>query len=389
VNDVTETSCHRLVHRTDDRIVVTAVCDDEKEGNRRRVEVANIAMPRYLICYKPRGVVCSSRRNEGIDRADSVLISDWLANVRSFDSIGSDGRDEGDDLRCDNRSVFDKTNAPSLRGGGARTIKTVGRLDEESEGLILLTNDGSFSRLLCDPEFGLKKTYRVVVRGSGYSRLTDPKCYVGDSSDDHEDGGENDERRSSLRFNNNRLATKVAEMIKCGNQAPSRIDDDRPRKQKKATTKPHFPYQSCRVIDAGKLPNQHASDDSYYAIVDLVLREGKRHMVRRIIKNAGADGLRLRVCYLSRIAIEGLEAMLYDVVKPDSIVEAMEGGFLPVDGERHCKMIPPSKLVFRPQRDDHDGGCVICADSNCSILLNPGDVMELRGCDVDRMFGLR
>jgi 23S rRNA pseudouridine2605 synthase len=45
-------------------------------------------------------------------------------------------------------------------------MKTVGRLDEESEGLILLTDDGSFSRLLCDPEFGLGKTYRVVVRGS-------------------------------------------------------------------------------------------------------------------------------------------------------------------------------------------------------------------------------
>jgi len=45
-------------------------------------------------------------------------------------------------------------------------MKTVGRLDEESEGLILLTDDGSFSRLLCNSEFGLGKTYRVVVRGS-------------------------------------------------------------------------------------------------------------------------------------------------------------------------------------------------------------------------------
>ena len=44
----------------------------------------------------------------------------------------------------------------------AGSMKTVGRLDEESEGLILLADDGSFSRLLCDPEFGLGKTYRVV-----------------------------------------------------------------------------------------------------------------------------------------------------------------------------------------------------------------------------------
>ncbi len=45
-------------------------------------------------------------------------------------------------------------------------MKAVGRLDEESEGLILLPDDGFFLRLLCYPEFGLGKTYRVVVRGS-------------------------------------------------------------------------------------------------------------------------------------------------------------------------------------------------------------------------------
>ena len=45
-------------------------------------------------------------------------------------------------------------------------MKTVGRLDKESMGLIVLMDNGSFSRLLCDPEFGLGKTYRVVVRGS-------------------------------------------------------------------------------------------------------------------------------------------------------------------------------------------------------------------------------
>lgn len=43
-------------------------------------------------------------------------------------------------------------------------IYPVGRLDKDSEGLILLTNDGSFANLLTHPSHNLSKTYRVTVR---------------------------------------------------------------------------------------------------------------------------------------------------------------------------------------------------------------------------------
>lgn len=41
----------------------------------------------------------------------------------------------------------------------------VGRLDFQSEGLLLLTNDGELSRRLLQPESHVSKTYRVKVRG--------------------------------------------------------------------------------------------------------------------------------------------------------------------------------------------------------------------------------
>jgi 23S rRNA pseudouridine2605 synthase len=41
----------------------------------------------------------------------------------------------------------------------------VGRLDYNSEGLLLLTNDGGFSRTLEHPTTGLKRTYRVRTHG--------------------------------------------------------------------------------------------------------------------------------------------------------------------------------------------------------------------------------
>lgn len=41
----------------------------------------------------------------------------------------------------------------------------VGRLDKQSEGLILMTNDGDLAHKLTHPRYGHKKTYRVVLDG--------------------------------------------------------------------------------------------------------------------------------------------------------------------------------------------------------------------------------
>ena len=44
-------------------------------------------------------------------------------------------------------------------------VYTVGRLDEQSTGLLLLTNDGELANRLAHPKFGVEKIYRVVVAG--------------------------------------------------------------------------------------------------------------------------------------------------------------------------------------------------------------------------------
>lgn len=45
-------------------------------------------------------------------------------------------------------------------------VYPVGRLDEDSEGLILLTNDGDFSNLIAHPRFGIEKNYVCQVNNS-------------------------------------------------------------------------------------------------------------------------------------------------------------------------------------------------------------------------------
>ncbi len=60
-------------------------------------------------------------------------------------------------------------------GAGRKTVRDliplpgrlypVGRLDKQSEGLILMTNDGDLAHKLTHPRYGHKKTYRVTLEG--------------------------------------------------------------------------------------------------------------------------------------------------------------------------------------------------------------------------------
>lgn len=67
---------------------------------------------------------------------------------------------------CTNAIEERRTRAVDLiRDPQARRLFCVGRLDAESEGLILLTNDGEFGNRLTHPRYGVPKTYYVKVRG--------------------------------------------------------------------------------------------------------------------------------------------------------------------------------------------------------------------------------
>ena len=48
-------------------------------------------------------------------------------------------------------------------GGCCKRIFPVGRLDKDTDGLLLLTNDGDFANKLTHPSFEVKKEYFVVL----------------------------------------------------------------------------------------------------------------------------------------------------------------------------------------------------------------------------------
>jgi len=57
-----------------------------------------------------------------------------------------------------------RPNAAQLIDCGTR-VYPVGRLDMDSEGLLLFTNDGEFANRLMHPKQEVNKTYRVLVQG--------------------------------------------------------------------------------------------------------------------------------------------------------------------------------------------------------------------------------
>lgn len=77
----------------------------------------------YLLMHKPKGVVCTNRDPAGRPRVRDLL--------------------------------------PPAK----RHLFTVGRLDVDSSGLLLLTNDGELAARLTHPRFGVVKVYLAEVRG--------------------------------------------------------------------------------------------------------------------------------------------------------------------------------------------------------------------------------
>lgn len=57
-----------------------------------------------------------------------------------------------------------------------RRLFAIGRLDRMSEGLILVTNDGSLANLLAHPRYGVEKKYLVQVAGVPSGELLDQLC---------------------------------------------------------------------------------------------------------------------------------------------------------------------------------------------------------------------
>eukprot|EP00966_Prymnesium_polylepis_P134756 3114556-Prymnesium_polylepis.1 len=87
---------------------------------------------RYVLFHKPRGVLTAKRRDPGNPALPTVT------------------------------ELLAESGLPSADG-----VSPVGRLDAESEGLLLLTDDGQLTQKMIHPSYACTKSYLAVVRGYG------------------------------------------------------------------------------------------------------------------------------------------------------------------------------------------------------------------------------
>jgi pseudouridine synthase len=66
---------------------------------------------------------------------------------------------------CTNRDTRGRKRVLDLLPRSLPRLYTVGRLDQDTEGLLFLTNDGNFSLRLTHPRYKMPKTYLVEVEG--------------------------------------------------------------------------------------------------------------------------------------------------------------------------------------------------------------------------------
>lgn len=70
----------------------------------------------------------------------------------------------GNDKKLGKKSVFDLISPAAIDSALEKTLFCVGRLDEDSSGLLLITNDGNLSHEITNPDSRTKKTYDVLLR---------------------------------------------------------------------------------------------------------------------------------------------------------------------------------------------------------------------------------
>ena len=179
------------------------------------------ARKRYLLFYKPKGVITSHGDPAGRDTIYKYLDDD------------------------------------------VKWVSPVGRLDKDSSGLLLLTNDTDFADFIMSPESGIAKTYLVKT--------------------------------------NALLSDEVIAQLNAG-------------------------VEMKRGDLAQPLSVRRREDRGKYTWLDVVLTEGKNREVRRMIEAVGYVVLKLVRTRIGPLTLEGLQVGKWRDLTPSEIASLREGG---------------------------------------------------------------
>jgi 23S rRNA pseudouridine2605 synthase len=230
--------------------------------------------------YLARAGIASRRKCEQL-----ILEGRVMVNGKVVDVLGA-RVSAGDTVTCDGRTVAPEPleyyllNKPAgvvsavSDGRGRRTVTDlvpsrrrlfpVGRLDRDTTGLLLLTNDGSLAHRLMHPRFQVDKVYRTEVKGV----VTD---------------GELGQLRSGIKLDD-------------GRTAPAGV----------------------RLLARGKSGS----------VVELTIHEGRKRQVRRMMEALGHPVIRLHRSRYAMLTDAGISKGGYRALSDDEVaeLEKLSGG---------------------------------------------------------------
>ncbi|MFT4146266.1 MAG: pseudouridine synthase, partial [Mobilitalea sp.] len=161
----------------------------------------------------------------------------------------------------------------------AKGLFPVGRLDKDTEGLLLLTNDGEFSHSLMHPNKHVEKTY--FFKALGFIDLLAKERLI-NGIDIGQDGSKSDICRDKKNaYEKDQLAKAIKiEIVEAGQ------------------------YQELwSRFDSEKLSSISINPDDQKVVSGyLTISEGRKHQVKRMLKAVGCY-----VIYLKRVSIGGLQ----------------------------------------------------------------------------------
>src|SRR6266576_7035682 len=133
-----------------------------------------------LNAWLARAGVASRRKSDELIKAGRVTVNGEPGQLNTFVAAGDDVRLDGNPLAKQklayvllNKPVGVVTTASDPQGrptvvglvGHPLRVVPVGRLDAETTGALLLTNDGALAHRLAHPRYGVEKVYVAEVEG--------------------------------------------------------------------------------------------------------------------------------------------------------------------------------------------------------------------------------
>lgn len=137
--------------------------------------------PIRLNKYISNAGICSRREADTLIESGAIMINGVYVTELGIKVMPTDEVRYGDRVLCREKSVYLLLNKPKdylttleddrgrknvmelIQGACRERVYPVGRLDRNTTGLLLFTNDGEMAKKLMHPKFGIKKVYQVEL----------------------------------------------------------------------------------------------------------------------------------------------------------------------------------------------------------------------------------